>query len=184
MTTVFLLPFKLQSRLYPASGVASWSPAETRAQIAIPAATTGMWAAGLKISPCKGNLVAWGRGEKKRRVFTMRYACLTEPEMCPGPQKPHYQLRQQNAFKHLTQKWVWSGGLLAFAHFIEWGDEREEKNNARRHFYTSELMACAPSRGTQTNLSLCHLTAPWANSIRCSKWRGISLPVTTSAELP
>lgn len=63
---------------------------------------------------------------------------MTEPEMCMGPQKPHPGLRQQNAFKHLTQKRVRSGGLLEFAHFFKWGYEREEKNNARRQFYMSD----------------------------------------------
>lgn len=106
------------------------------------------------------------------------YACLT----ARGHKKTHPWLRRQNAFRHRNEHKVQSGGLLAFAHFIEWLCERVGGKCQQTFSHAWQLMACAPSRGMQTNPSLCYRTAPRANSIRCSTWRSISLSVTTSAE--
>lgn len=100
-------PFKLQSRIDPCKcsfEITSREGGDSGTER--PAVTAGMWAAGLKISSMQRQPgLARGRGVNKGWAVKLRYACLTEPRDVHGAhKKPHPGLRQQNAFKYLSQK--------------------------------------------------------------------------------
>lgn len=112
----------------------------------------------------------------------MRYACLTEPRDVPGPQTPlDWGSRTHLNTWHRSessQEDCWNSLILLNLAI------KEEGIRPGVIFTWLTTHGLDPSRGLQTNLSLSYPTAPWANSIRCSKWKSISLSVTTSAELP
>lgn len=115
-----------------------------------------MWAAGLKISLMQRQP---GLPEEeewiKEGLQNWDMLVWRSQEMFTGPQNRTLVWDSRTRLNTCHRSQIRSGGLLAFAQFTEWGCEREEKNNASRHFYVFDNCWPVPRQEENRLLSAC-----------------------------